>query len=82
MPAEQRHYTHTDRGFHAVYREGERNHCPGCGRMHWIIGRATAECAFCSTAIALCDGANRQADTRPIIQKRGRDGRWIDRSTR
>ena len=41
------------RGYHAVYREGEVNHCPGCGRTHWIIGRVSAECAFCSTALPL-----------------------------
>src|SRR3546814_12346328 len=34
------------RGYHAVYREGEINHCPGCGRSHWIIGRFSAECGF------------------------------------
>ncbi len=36
-----------------VYREGQRNDCPGCGRCHWTIGRVTAECAFCSTAMPL-----------------------------
>lgn len=41
------------RGYHAVYREGETNHCPGCERTHWIIGRLTAECAFCGTALPL-----------------------------
>src|SRR3546814_19640292 len=41
------------RGYHAVYREGEINHCPGCGRSHWIIGRFSAECGFCATALAL-----------------------------
>jgi hypothetical protein len=41
------------RGYHSIYREHETNHCPGCGRAHWIIGRITAECAFCSTAIPL-----------------------------
>jgi hypothetical protein len=45
------------RGLHAVYREHEVNHCPGCGRTHWIIGRVTAECAFCSTALSLAVGA-------------------------
>lgn len=30
-------------------------HCPGCGRRHWIIGRMTAECAFCGTALLLAD---------------------------
>jgi hypothetical protein len=41
------------RGYHAVYRENEVNHCPGCGRTHWHIGRMSAECAFCSTALPL-----------------------------
>lgn len=41
------------RGYHAVYRDGEVNHCPGCGRTHWHIGRLSAECAFCSTALPL-----------------------------
>lgn len=43
------------RGYHAVYRDGEVNHCPGCGRTHWIIGRLSAECAFCTTALPLSD---------------------------
>jgi hypothetical protein len=47
------------RGYHAVYREGEVNHCPGCGRTHWIIGRVSAECAFCSTALPLTEAYNR-----------------------
>ncbi len=41
------------RGRHAVYRPHEVNHCPGCGRSHWHIGRVTAECAFCATALPL-----------------------------
>ena len=43
------------RGYHAVYRAGEINHCPGCGRSHWIIGRFSAECGFCATALPLAD---------------------------
>ena len=43
------------RGYHAVYRPGEVNHCPGCGRTHWMIGRLLAECAFCATALPLMD---------------------------
>ena len=39
------------RGYHVIYRENETNHCPGCGRSHWIIGRVSAECGFCSTAV-------------------------------
>jgi hypothetical protein len=41
------------RGYHVVYREQEVNHCPGCGRTHWYVGRTMAECAFCSTALPL-----------------------------
>lgn len=43
----------TVRGYHAVYRENEVNHCPGCGRTHWLLGRQLAECAFCATALPL-----------------------------
>lgn len=43
------------RGYHAVYRHGEVNRCPGCGRTHWLIGRVSAECAFCSTALPLVE---------------------------
>ena len=42
-----------ERGYHIVYREAETNHCPGCGHTHWYIGRMSAECAFCSTALPL-----------------------------
>jgi hypothetical protein len=43
----------TQKGYHNVYKAGEVNHCPGCGRTHWIIGRQSAECAFCTTAVPL-----------------------------
>ena len=46
------------RGYHAVYHHGEVNHCPGCGRTHWLIGRLSAECAFCSTALPLKEAAS------------------------
>jgi hypothetical protein len=52
------------RGYHAVYHEGEVNHCPGCGRTHWLIGRLSAECAFCSTALPLKEAANLGTPTR------------------
>ena len=48
--ARSRTFNPSNRGYHAVYHDGEINHCPGCGRTHWIIGRLSAECAFCSTA--------------------------------
>ena len=43
------------RGYHAVYRENEVNHCPGCGRTHWYVGRTLAECGFCATALPLTE---------------------------
>lgn len=61
------------RGYSAVYREHEINHCPGCGRTHWIIGRLTAECAFCSTAMPLADGLNAR-QPKPVLFQRGRGG--------
>jgi len=48
-----------ERGYHAVYREHETNHCPGCGRTHWLIGRVSAECAFCNTALPLAEASMR-----------------------
>lgn len=41
------------RGYHIMYRSEGHNHCPGCGRSHWIVGRLMAECAFCGTALPL-----------------------------
>ena len=49
----------SSRGYHAVYRDGEINRCPGCGRTHWLIGRVSAECAFCTTALPLKEASNR-----------------------
>jgi PilZ domain len=43
------------RGHHIVYRAHESNHCPGCGRSNWHIGRVTAECGFCGTAVPLAE---------------------------
>lgn len=43
------------RGHHIVYRADETNRCPGCGRAQWYVGRLTAECGFCGTAIALAE---------------------------
>jgi hypothetical protein len=43
------------RGYHVVYRENEVNRCPGCGRSHWYVGRLSAECGFCGTALMLAD---------------------------
>ena len=45
----------SQRGHHIVYRTNESNHCPGCGRSQWIIGRISAECGFCGTAVPLAE---------------------------
>ena len=45
----------TQRGHHIVYRANAENQCPGCGRSHWYIGRISAECGFCGTAVPLAE---------------------------
>lgn len=60
-----------ERGYHAVYREHEINHCPGCGRTHWLVGRVSAECAFCGTALALAEAGMRSGPV--VIQHKNRD---------
>lgn len=59
------------RGYFAAYHEHEVNHCPGCGRTHWVIGRVSAECAFCSTALPLKSETARRSDHRPGFVCRG-----------
>lgn len=61
------------RGFTALYREHEHNRCPGCGRSHWIVGRQTAECAFCATAIGLAHGLSTGAG---LFRTRGKSDRF------
>jgi hypothetical protein len=39
------------RGYVPVYRTGTL--CPGCGAAKWNIGRFSAECACCGTALTL-----------------------------
>lgn len=40
-------------GFLPLYRLEEVNRCPACLMSNWYIGRSTAECAFCGTALPL-----------------------------
>jgi len=49
------------RGHHIVYRANEPNHCPGCGRSHWYIGRVSAECGFCGTAVPLAETSRHES---------------------
>ena len=67
-----------ERGYHAVYREHEVNHCPGCGRIQWLIGRMSAECAFCATALPLAEASMRSHNGPVIIQHKNRqnDHAW------
>ena len=60
------------RGYLVAYRENEVNHCPGCGRTHWHVGRVSAECGFCATALPLVAATSRGAGThsrghRPVL---------------
>ena len=48
-------YDPSKRGLHILYHANEVNHCPGCGRSHWLVGRLSAECGFCGTALALAE---------------------------
>jgi hypothetical protein len=60
-----------ERGYHAVYREHEINHCPGCGHTQWIVGRVSAECAICATALPLAE-ASMQPHGPAVIQHKNR----------
>jgi hypothetical protein len=51
------------RGHHIVYRANTENHCPGCGRSQWYIGRISAECGFCGTAVPLAEARFDDAGT-------------------
>jgi hypothetical protein len=66
-------YFAAGRGYHAVYRESEVNHCPGCGRTQWIIGRMSAECAFCATALPLAEASMRSHNAPVSIQHKNGD---------
>ena len=57
------HYNPAMRGYHALYRENEVNRCPGCGRSHWYVGRISAECGFCGTALPLAEATARGVGT-------------------
>lgn len=56
-------------GYRVAYHEAETNHCPSCGRSHWLIGRMTAECAYCATALPLSIGGMSGSGTRRPLSK-------------
>lgn len=43
------------RGYQVLFRTDETNRCPGCGHSQWLVGRITAECCLCGTAISLAE---------------------------
>jgi hypothetical protein len=45
----------SSRGYQVLFRANECNRCPGCGRAQWYVGRVTAECVFCGTALPLAE---------------------------
>lgn len=66
-----RRFDPNTRGYFAIYRENEPNYCPGCGRSQWILGRTSAECAFCATALPLDVPATA---AKPTVWERGEGG--------
>lgn len=45
------------RGYQVLFHAEAVNHCPGCGGTHWYVGRVTAECGRCGTALPLAEAA-------------------------
>ena len=41
------------RGYKPMYHLDIVNHCPSCGKSNWHVGRFSAECAYCETALPL-----------------------------
>lgn len=63
------------RGHHIVYRANSSNHCPGCGRSHWYVGRVSAECSFCGAAVPLADSRMASAAVRSMPVRAGKAAR-------
>ncbi len=41
------------RGYQVLFWRGEVNRCPGCGQSQWYVGRVSAECGICGTALPM-----------------------------
>lgn len=64
------------RGYQPIYHEHKVNRCPGCGRTQWLVGRISAECCFCATALPLSEASVRMndrhtRDNRPVFFRSG-----------
>ena len=49
------HFDLKQRGYRPLFRSTGSNTCPGCGHSQWLVGRTTAECAFCQTALPIAE---------------------------
>lgn len=67
------------RGYQVLFRANESNHCPGCGRAHWYVGRLTAECVFCGTALPLAEAHWSEAGPTPQRFAQVEPVDWSDR---
>lgn len=45
------------RGYQVLFWQGEVNRCPGCGHSNWFVGRITAECGVCGTALSITESS-------------------------
>lgn len=45
----------SSRGYQVLFWRDQINHCPGCGRSQWHVGRITAECSYCGTALSISE---------------------------
>jgi hypothetical protein len=57
IPGRRRASNPLARGYQVLFRDGEVNHCPGCNGTNWYVGRVTAECGRCGTALPLAEAA-------------------------
>ena len=53
------------RGYQVLFRANETNRCPGCGHAQWLVGRITAECCICSTALPLAEAQWSELNSSP-----------------
>lgn len=64
-------------GYTPLYYPNEVNHCPGCGGKSWYLGRSSAECSHCHTALPLAQSM--QQSMRPIfVRGHDREQNWGD----
>ena len=54
--------------FVVSYHLGKINHCPGCAGTQWYVGRESAQCAICETALPLAQIAH--TPVRPMFVSR------------